>query len=200
MVPQRISVSGLTGGIFAPPIGNPPQVLPFCVHRHPHFGGHKLHGRRRISLVEALRQGTPCTLQLDVPTGPVLEACSPEAADTLRADLLLVQEEINNGVVPSRTKADECCFQKWEIFFRAHNMDTFLDKVRALVLFLQLFILRVRSGLLAHNGESVRSRTAEAYLWAVGKTFANVIIEDPRLNKHGSIDHCLQRQLRGWEN
>ena len=132
-----------------------------------------------------------------MPTGLVLEACSPEAADTLRADLLLVQEEINKGVVPSRTKAYERCFRKWEIFCRAHNMDTFLDKVQDPVPFLQLFTRQVRSGLLAHNGEPVRSRTDEAYLWAVGQTFANVGIGDPCLNKHGSIDHCLQRQLRG---
>ena len=55
-----------------------------------------------------------------------------------------------------------------------------------------MFTRRVRSDLLAHNGEPVRSRTAEAYLRAVEQTFANVGIEDPRLNKHGSIDHyCL---------
>ena len=38
MVLKRIIVSGLTGGIFAPPIGNPPQILPFCIHRHPILG------------------------------------------------------------------------------------------------------------------------------------------------------------------
>ena len=127
-----------------------------------------------------------------------MEACSPEAADALCADLILVQEEINNRVVPSRTKADKSCFFKWDIFFRAHNMDTFIDKVRDPVPFLQIFTRRFRSGLLAHNGEPVPSRTAEAYLWAVGKTFANVGIVDPRINKHGSIDYCIQRQLRGW--
>ena len=96
-----------------------------------------------------------------------MEACIPEAADALRADLILVQEEINKGVVPSRTKSDESCFQKWEIFCQAHNMDTFIDKVRYPVLFLQIFIRRVRSGLIAHNGEPV-TRTDEAYLRAVG--------------------------------
>ena len=128
-----------------------------------------------------------------------MEACSPEAADALCADLLLVQEEINKGVVPSRTRADKRYFRKWEIFCRAPNMDTFLDKVQGPVPFLQIFTSRVRSGLLAHNREPVRSRTAEAYLRAVGQTFANVGIGDPRLNKHGSIEHRLQRQIRGWK-
>ena len=128
-----------------------------------------------------------------------MEACSPEAADALRADLLLVQEETNNGVVTSRTKADARCFRKWIIFCWAHNMDTFLDKVWDPVLFLQIFTHRVRSGLLAHNMEPVRSHIAEAYLRVVGQTFANVGIGDPHLNKHGSIDHRLQRQLRGWK-
>ena len=118
-----------------------------------------------------------------------MEACIPEASNALRTDLLLLQEEINKGVFPSRTRADERCFRKWEIFCRDHNIDTFLDKVRDPVPFLQIFTHRVRSGLLAHNGEPVRSRTAEAYLQAVGQTFANVGIKDPRLNKHGSIDH-----------
>ena len=72
-------------------------------------------------------------------------------------------------------------------------METFLDKVRDPVPFLHILTLWVRSGLLAHNGEPVRSLTAEAYLRAVGKTFANVGIGYPRLNKHGSIDHRLQR-------
>ena len=124
-----------------------------------------------------------------------MESYSPEAADALRADIILVQEDINNGVVPSITKTDESCFQKREIFFRAHNMDTFLDTVRDLVPFLRIFTCRVRSSLLAHIGKPVRSHTAEAYLRAVGQTFANVGIGDPRLNKHGSIDHPLQRQL-----
>ena len=127
-----------------------------------------------------------------------MEACRPESANALCTDLLLVQEEINKGAVPSRTRADERCFRKWEIFCQDHNIDTFLDKVRDPVPFLQIFTRRVRRGLLAHNREPVRSRTAEAYLRAVGKTFANVGIEDPHLNKHGSIDHRLQRQLRGW--
>ena len=126
-----------------------------------------------------------------------MEAFSPEAANALHAYILLVQEEINKGVVPSRTRADEHCFRKWEIFFRDHNIDTFLDKVQDPVPFLQICTRRVKSGLLAHNGEPVRSRTAEAYIREVGQTFANVGIEDPPLNKHGSIDHRLQRQLRG---
>ena len=77
-------------------------------------------------------------------------------------------------------------------------MDTFLDKVRDLVPFLQIFTIRVRSDLLTHNGGPVRLRTAEAYLRAVGQTFSNVGIGDPRLNKHGSIDYRLQRQVQGW--
>ena len=81
--------------------------------------------------------------------------------------------------------------QEMGIFCREHNIDTFLDKVRDPVPFLQIFSRRVRSGLLAHNGEPVRSRTVEAYLWAVGQTFANVGIEDPRLNKNRSIDPRL---------
>ena len=121
-----------------------------------------------------------------------MEACIPEAANALRTDLLLVQEEINKRVFPSKNRADEICFRKWEIFCRDHNIDTFLDKVQDPVPFLQIFTRRVRSGLLAHNGEPVRSRTAEAYLRAVGKTFNNVGNKYPLLNKHRSIDHWLQ--------
>ena len=82
--------------------------------------------------------------------------------------------------------------------FRKHNMDTFLDKVWDPVPFFQIFTCGVRSVLLAHNGEPARSRTTEAYLRAVVQTFTNMGIGEPRLNKHGSIDHHLQRQLRGW--
>ena len=79
-------------------------------------------------------------------------------------------------------------------------MYTFINKVQDPVPFLQFFTRRVRSVLLTHNGEPLRSRTAEAYLLAVGQTVANVGIRDSRLKKHGSIDHRLQRQLRGWKN
>ena len=74
-------------------------------------------------------------------------------------------------------------------------MDTFIDKVRDPVPFLQIFTRRVKSGLLTHNEEPVRSCTADAYLRAVGQTFANVGIVDPQLNKHGSIDYRIQQQL-----
>ena len=116
-----------------------------------------------------------------------MEACSPESPNALRTDILLVQEEINKGVVPSITRADERCFRKWEIFCREHNINTFLDKVRDPVPFLQMFTRRVRSGLLAHNGEPVRSRTAESYLRAVGQTFANVGIDDPASTSTGAL-------------
>ena len=129
-----------------------------------------------------------------------MEACSPEAANALRTDLLLVQEEINNGVVPSRTRADERCFRKWEIFFREKNIDTFLNKVRDPVPFLQIFIRRVRSGLLAHNMELVRSRTAEAYLRAVGQTFANVGIDDPASTSTGALTTGSNDSSEGGQN
>ena len=120
-----------------------------------------------------------------------MESCSPEAVNALRTDLLLVHEEINKGVVLSRTRADERCFRKWEIFCRDHNINTFLDKVWNPVSFLHFFTCRIRSGLLAHNREPVRSHTTKAYLRAAGQMFANVGIEDPRLNKNRSIDPRL---------
>ena len=79
-------------------------------------------------------------------------------------------------------------------------MDTFIDTVQEPVPFLKKITRRVKSSLLAHNREPVRSRTAEAYLRVVWQTFVNVCIVDPRLNKHRSIDYCIQRQLRGWKN
>ena len=89
-----------------------------------------------------------------------MEVCSPDAADALRADLIFVQEEINNGVVTSRTKADESCFQKWENFCRSHNMDTFINKVQDPVLFLQF----LTAGL------------EVAYLLKTGSQYAHVLL------------------------
>ena len=74
-------------------------------------------------------------------------------------------------------------------------MDTFIDKVRDPFPFIQFFTRLVKSGLLDHNRELVRSRTSDEYLWAVGQTFANMGIVDPHLNKHGSIDYRIQWQL-----
>ena len=62
-------------------------------------------------------------------------------------------------------------------------MDTFIYKVQD-----PIFTCRVKSGLLDHNGEPVLSRTAEAYLRAVGQTFANVGNGDPRLIPEHTVD------------
>ena len=94
-----------------------------------------------------------------------LAALSPRMHSALISSFY--KRRSTKGWFLSRSRADKRCFRKWEIFCRYHNIDTFLDKVRDLVPFLQIFTRRVRSGLLAHNGETVRSRTAEAYLWAV---------------------------------
>jgi hypothetical protein len=56
-----------------------------------------------------------------------------------------------------------------------------------------------RNGVIAPSGYSVRARTVEDAVRAVGQTFAAVGSQDPRLNSHGKIDFRLQRQISRYK-
>ncbi len=64
---------------------------------------------------------------------------------------------------------------------------------------LQLFARRYRVGELAPSGTTVRSRTVEGALRAIGQTFAALGHDDPRLLPNGKIDLHLQRQLASYK-
>ena len=104
-----------------------------------------------------------------------------------------------SGVVADRGRADVRCWTKWQEFCSSLGVTPFLGTLHDPIPLLQVFARRVRIGVLAHNGGKVRSRTAEAYLRAVGQTFARLGLGDPRLDIHGNIDFRIQRQLRSYK-
>lgn len=87
----------------------------------------------------------------------------------------------------------------WEPFCRELGLDQFLTNIKDPVPILQVFFRRVRDGRLAILKQPVRGRSAEAYLRAVGQTFARLGRPDPRLNAHGDQDFRLQRQLQYYK-
>jgi hypothetical protein len=129
----------------------------------------------------------------------MLEILHPSYRDALRNSLGLVQQQIAAGVVPSRERAAENHWARWETFCEQHSLDPFLFKLEDPVPMLQVFAARYRTGKIAPRGNPVRSLTVEDALRAVGQGFARLGAPDIRKTINGDIDFRIRRQLKGWE-
>ena len=63
---------------------------------------------------------------------------------------------------------------------------------------LQVFLRCIRTGRCARNGYPVRARAAEEYVRSVAQAFLAMGSPDPRLDSSGSINFCLQRQIKTY--
>ena len=75
------------------------------------------------------------------------------------------------------------------------GFDPLLKAIEDKVPFLQVFSRRVRSGQLAANKSSVKSRTVEDYVRSIGQTYLAMGAQDPRLNTSGNMEFRLQRMF-----
>ena len=64
------------------------------------------------------------------------------------------------------------------------------------VLFLNIFVGRVQTGVLNSKGNPIQKQSVEKYLRSVRQIFAAVGTTDPRINTVGSLDFSLGRQLK----
>jgi hypothetical protein len=108
----------------------------------------------------------------------------------------LVQQQIAAGVVPSRERAAENHWSRWETFCEQHSLDPFLFELEDPVPMLQIFAARYRTGEIAPSGNPVRSRTVEDALRAVGQGFTRLGGPDIRKTVNGDIDFHIRRQQR----
>jgi len=123
---------------------------------------------------------------------------SPESRDELRADLSLIRNAVEAGVVPSRAAAANSAWNIWQLFCVSLQADPFLQCGTDPILLLQIFAQRYRDGRIAPSGKQVRSRTVEDAVRAVGQGFTRLGSPDPRLTSNGKLDFRLQRQLSGY--
>ncbi|KAI2501863.1 hypothetical protein MHU86_12628 [Fragilaria crotonensis] len=75
-----------------------------------------------------------------------------------------------------------------------HTTSPPLDPVPLLLLFAQ----RYRTGALAPGRRSVRARTVEDAVRAVGQAYTGMGAADPRLNAHGQLDSRLRALFHAW--
>lgn len=128
-----------------------------------------------------------------------MDAVSPEQQHAFRADHELVQKAIRDGVTSKRASSHDKHWEKWIDFCLEHGIDPHLSNHTDPVPILQIFTQRYRDGRISASGKAVRARTAEDVLRAVGQKFSSMGTLDPRLDKHGSIDFRIQRQIRSYK-
>jgi hypothetical protein len=74
-----------------------------------------------------------------------------------------------------------------------------LEDVADPIPFLQVFAERWRNGPIAPRQNTVRSRTVEGTLRAIGQMLASVGAEDIHLTRQGKIHYRIQQQLKGYK-
>ena len=127
-----------------------------------------------------------------------MAALPPPRADALRADLGLVQASIRAGVCPKRASAHDRHWALWQEFCDTHSFDPFLRNFTDAVPILQVFGQQYRDGRIAPSQDSVRARTVEDALRAVGQTMASLGSKDLRRDSSGRIDFRIQRQISSF--
>ena len=81
---------------------------------------------------------------------------------------------MHNGVSTSRHRADITTWGKWNKHCAYLGVSPDLSDVADPIPILQIFGHRVRSGVLAAKGGSIKKRLVEQYLCSVGQIFARV--------------------------
>ena len=115
------------------------------------------------------------------------------------ADWCLVQDALAQRVSPQRHAAAGSAWTLWKTFCTGLGIDPLALGTHDPIPLLQLFAHRYRMGGLAPGRRSVRTRTVEDALRAVGQTYAGMGALDPRLNRHGELDFRLTALLQAWK-
>ena len=118
-------------------------------------------------------------------------------------DLVFAKQAARNRVVASRSTAADTHWDLWTSFCTQLSLDPFLQNISDPVDVLQVFLHRVRKGVIAPKVKSppyqVRARSAEDTLRSIGQTFARMGAPDPRLAPSGKLDFRLSSQVSGYK-
>lgn len=128
-----------------------------------------------------------------------MAACDSAQYDNLCAELSLIKTAATKGISSGRTASTDSSWTIWAEFCLALACDPFLRGIADPVPLLQIFAARYRVGTLAPSGTTVKSRTVEGALRAVGQTMASLGFDDPRLQPSGRLDFRLHRQLQSYD-
>lgn len=117
--------------------------------------------------------------------------------DQLCADWGAVLQATQRRVSTQRITSTSSSWQLWVSFCDSVGVDPG-TLPRDPVPLLQVFAQRLRAGTIAPGRHSVRSRTVEDAVRAVGQTYAGLGAPDPRLSRHGQLDFRLRALYRSW--
>jgi hypothetical protein len=111
----------------------------------------------------------------------------------------LVQADVSEGVVPSRSQAASNHWILWQNFCDDFNLDSTLVSYDDPVPILQVFAYLFRNGVINASGRKVRARSVEDATRSIGQAFAAVGARDPRLNSFGKMDFRLNRMWKAYK-
>ena len=114
-------------------------------------------------------------------TDPVL------ALHQLGLEWRAVQDATSDRVSPQRVRVASALWQLWLQFCEGLGVDP-----------AHLPAHRLHTGTASPRRRSVRSRSVEDTLRAVGQAYANVGTKNPRLNSHGALDFRITSLYQSW--
>jgi hypothetical protein len=139
------------------------------------------------------------TFQYSISTDKALENVPSTARHAFRSDFCNVLQAMRSGVVPSRSRSRDSTWLRWTSYCESLGIDPTCSNISDPLPILQVFAHRYRTGQITSSGNTVRSRTVEGAVRAVGQTMALLGSPDPRLNEHGQPHFRLQQQLRSYQ-
>jgi hypothetical protein len=149
--------------------------------------------------VPLVRYRLPELHEPSLPRPALLETCPRESQHSIRTELDTIKELAATGIAHSRRNSIGTTWDIWETFCAQLHCDPYLAGIDDPIPLLQIFAHRYRIGTVAPSGASVRSRTVEGALRAVGQTLASLGSDDPRVTANGKLDLRLTRQLAAYK-
>ena len=122
---------------------------------------------------------------------------SPAALDALRFDWGAIEKAAATPVSPQRVQSSSTYWRLWGTFCQSLAVNPQHLPADPIPL-LQVFAQRLRTGTLVPGRRSVRSRTVEDIVRAVGQTYASVGAPDPHMNSHDTLDFRLTTLYQAW--
>lgn len=121
------------------------------------------------------------------------------ARDAIAADFRAIAHDVAHGVSPNRASRADSIWNVWLAFCSTISAPPHFDGIVDPIPTLLLFAHRFRYGQISPSGTTVRSRTVEDALRAVGQAFSTLGCVDPRLTASGKLDIRLSRQLSAYK-
>jgi hypothetical protein len=98
--------------------------------------------------------------------------------DAFHSDLRLAQNTARAAVSSQQAADQDKTWTLWCDYCAEHNIDALLESVPDPIPYIMVFGQRVRDGWLTKSGKSIRHRTVEDTLRAVGQTMASMGAND----------------------